>query len=562
MKHQPWNNMLCVILNGDSPTPTRVVEGVLQLVSPLTVEQKLARKNELKAHGTLLMALPDKHQLKFNSHKDAKTLMEAIEKRFGGNTKTKKVQKTLLKQRYENFTGSSIESLDQIHDRLQKLVSQLEIHGADLEEQSLDDLFNSLKIYEAEVKDSSSTGTTTQNLAFVSSSNTNNTIESVSAASSVFAICAKMPVSSLPNVDSLSNAVIYSFFASQSSNDFFKGHEKILVLMDLLLWVLICPMWCVITATRRDILQGSVGSYDWSFQAEEEPANYALMALSSMSFSFNNEVVSCSKSCSKAYSQLQSHYDKLTADFRKSQFDVISYQTGLESVEARLVVYKQNEFVFENDIKLLKLKHAETSIPTATPKPVSLKHTSNGKRRNRKACFVCKSLDHLIKDCDYHEKKMAQPTARNHAHRGNQKDYAQMTYQNPQKNMVPTAVLPQSKPVSITAVRPVSTAVPKIKVTQPKQVQPIRSAASNTFSAAGITFSAAGPLNVTASPTHEKSSCIDSSQLPDDPDMPKLEDITYSDDEDDVGAELTSTIWKHLLQSVLFQQQEFKKIIL
>nr|GEX00187.1 uncharacterized mitochondrial protein AtMg00810-like [Tanacetum cinerariifolium] len=87
-----------VILNGDSPVPTRIVEGVVEPVAPTTVEQKLARKNELKARGTLLMALPDKHQLKFNSHKDAKTLMEAIEKRFGGNTKTKKVQKTLLKQ--------------------------------------------------------------------------------------------------------------------------------------------------------------------------------------------------------------------------------------------------------------------------------------------------------------------------------------------------------------------------------------------------------------------------------------------------------------------------------
>nr|GEY17343.1 ribonuclease H-like domain-containing protein [Tanacetum cinerariifolium] len=77
---------------------------VLQPVAPINAEQKLARKNELKAHGTLLMALPDKHQLKFNSHKDAKTLMEAIEKRFGGNTETKKVQKTLLKNQYENFT--------------------------------------------------------------------------------------------------------------------------------------------------------------------------------------------------------------------------------------------------------------------------------------------------------------------------------------------------------------------------------------------------------------------------------------------------------------------------
>nr|GFC71005.1 hypothetical protein [Tanacetum cinerariifolium] len=176
------------------------------------------------------------------------TLMEAIEKRFGGNTETKKVQKTLLKQQFENFTGSGSENLDQIHDRLQKLVSQLEIHRvslsqedvnlkflqslpsewkthtltwrnkADIEEHSLDDLFNSLKIYEAEVKHSSSPGNPTQNLAFVSSSNTNSTTDSISSATSVSAICDKLPVSSHPNIDSLSNVVIFSFFTSQSTS--------------------------------------------------------------------------------------------------------------------------------------------------------------------------------------------------------------------------------------------------------------------------------------------------------------------------------------------------------
>nr|GFB65701.1 ribonuclease H-like domain-containing protein [Tanacetum cinerariifolium] len=75
--------------------------------------------------------------LKFNSHKDAKSLIEAIEKRFGGNTETKKVQKTLLKQKFENFSGSSSEGLDQIYDRLQKLVSQLEIHGVSLSQEDV-----------------------------------------------------------------------------------------------------------------------------------------------------------------------------------------------------------------------------------------------------------------------------------------------------------------------------------------------------------------------------------------------------------------------------------------
>nr|GFB62691.1 hypothetical protein [Tanacetum cinerariifolium] len=149
-----------VILNGDSLVPTRIVEGVAQQVAPTTVEQKLARKNELKARGTLLMALPDKHQLKFNSHKDAKTLMEAIEKRFGGNTETKKVQKTQLKQQC----------------------------------------------------------TESRNLAFVSSTPADSTNDLVSAAVNVSAVGTKLSASTLLNVDSLSNAIIYSFFASQSSS--------------------------------------------------------------------------------------------------------------------------------------------------------------------------------------------------------------------------------------------------------------------------------------------------------------------------------------------------------
>nr|GEU45121.1 ribonuclease H-like domain-containing protein [Tanacetum cinerariifolium] len=193
-----------VIINGDSPVPTVVIDGTVKPATLFSPDQNFAKRNELKAHGTLLMALPDKHQLKFNSHKDAKTLMEAIEKHFGGNTETKKVQKTLLKQHFENFTGLT-------HTLIWR-------NKANPEEQSLDDLFNSLRIYKAEVKHYSSPGNPTQNVAFMSSSNTDSTTDSVSAATSVSAVCAQLLVSSHLNINSLSNAVIFSFFSNQSTS--------------------------------------------------------------------------------------------------------------------------------------------------------------------------------------------------------------------------------------------------------------------------------------------------------------------------------------------------------
>nr|GEU89329.1 ribonuclease H-like domain-containing protein [Tanacetum cinerariifolium] len=295
-----------VILNGDSPTPTRVIDGVVQPIAPTTAEQDCL-PSEWRTH-------------------------------------------TLIWR-----------------------------NKADLEDQSLDDLFNNLKIHEAEVKSSSSTSHSTQNIAFVSSQNINSTNESVSDVPSVSVASTKPPASILPNVDNLSDTVIYSFFASLSNslqldNDDLKQIDADdLEKMDLKRghFVRECKSHrdtknkdtqrrtvLVETSTSNALVSqyDGVGSYDWSFQAHKEPTNYALMAFtSSSSSSSDNEVTPCTKACSKDYATLQSHYDKLTVDFRKSQFDVLLYKSGLESVEARLVAYQQNENVFEEDIKLLKL---------------------------------------------------------------------------------------------------------------------------------------------------------------------------------------------------------------
>ncbi|GJS99471.1 ribonuclease H-like domain-containing protein [Tanacetum coccineum] len=104
-----------VILNGNKVLK-RTIGEVEQEYEPTSAEEKHDRRNEMKARGTLLMALPNKDQLKFHSYKDAKLLMEAIEKRYGGNKESKKVQRTLLKQQYKNFTGLISETMNQTFD--------------------------------------------------------------------------------------------------------------------------------------------------------------------------------------------------------------------------------------------------------------------------------------------------------------------------------------------------------------------------------------------------------------------------------------------------------------
>ncbi|GKB22514.1 ribonuclease H-like domain-containing protein [Tanacetum coccineum] len=197
------------------------------------------------------MALPNKDQLKFHSYKDAKLLMEAMEKRYGGNKETKKVQKTLLKQQYENFSGSSSETMDQTFDRLQKLISQLEIQGevitqedmnlkllrslpsewktraliwrnkVEIETISLDDLYNNLKIYETELTRSSSTSQNQQNVAFVSSNSTNSNSSTNEADNTAYGVSTAHtegnPVNSRSG-DNLSDAVICAFLASQPNS--------------------------------------------------------------------------------------------------------------------------------------------------------------------------------------------------------------------------------------------------------------------------------------------------------------------------------------------------------
>nr|GEV15233.1 putative ribonuclease H-like domain-containing protein [Tanacetum cinerariifolium] len=116
-----------VIENSATFPKTQVVEGVTKEVPITTTEEKAQRRLEAKARSTLMMGIPNEHQLKFNSIKDAMQLLEAVEKRFGGNVATKKTQRNLLKQQHENFIASSPKILNQTFDRLQKLKTGMKL---------------------------------------------------------------------------------------------------------------------------------------------------------------------------------------------------------------------------------------------------------------------------------------------------------------------------------------------------------------------------------------------------------------------------------------------------
>ncbi|GKA12812.1 hypothetical protein Tco_0692358 [Tanacetum coccineum] len=85
-----------VIENGATLPRSGLVEGVITVLPITSAEDKALRRLEVKARSTLMIGIPNEHQLKFNSIKDAKLLLEAIEKKFGRNAATKMTQRNLL----------------------------------------------------------------------------------------------------------------------------------------------------------------------------------------------------------------------------------------------------------------------------------------------------------------------------------------------------------------------------------------------------------------------------------------------------------------------------------
>nr|GEX28955.1 hypothetical protein [Tanacetum cinerariifolium] len=262
-----------VILNGDSPPPTRSVDSVETPYPPTTIEEKLAKKNELKARATLLMALPNEHQHKFNSYKTANLSDAVIYFFFASQSNSSLLDNKDLNQIYPGVKGTETIGFDK------------------------------------------------------------NKVESY-------------------------NYPRRCYFAREcraSKHQENKNRETTRTVP-------------VLETTSNALVSQCDGlGYDWSDQAEDGPINFALMDYtSSSSSSSDSEVSSYSKECLKSYETLKEHYDNLTKDFNKSQFNLGNFMPPKPDL-----VFANEYVVSEYVTSLSGITKIEVKTSESKPKTVS-----------------------------------------------------------------------------------------------------------------------------------------------------------------------------------------------
>ncbi|GJZ64404.1 putative ribonuclease H-like domain-containing protein [Tanacetum coccineum] len=432
------NEVWKVIQNGNSKKRISVgKDGVVRVLSPVSAAEIQAVEKERKAKNILLMAIPKEHMRRFHGMDDAKEIWEAIRTRFGGNANSKKMQKAVFKQQFEAFKISNSEGLEKGYDRFQQLLSQLEAHGAEVSTEdanhkflrslpsawsnlamtmrtnpeidnlSIDDLYNNLRVFEQEIQGAPKPSSSAQNVAFVSQSKSS-TNKVKSGFSGAYSSCTPSTSSTnIPEKEVLAgfaDEVIYSLFAKQTED------------LDLL---------------HEDLEQ--IDDVD----IEEMDINWQIAMIAIRMKKFYKKTGRRVRVDGKT----PVGFDKKKLEWKKGSKGRI--QMGLAdklddgncSIGENLLklnnvppeVYVSTPITSnEKGVSDPKSKEVEPSCVShiKTPRqPIKDQATPKVNRKNwnammerelgegysftKKKCFVCGSLSHLIKDCDYYEKKMA-----------------------------------------------------------------------------------------------------------------------------------------------------------
>ncbi|GJS91050.1 ribonuclease H-like domain-containing protein [Tanacetum coccineum] len=381
----------------------------------MQLQKRRQKKNDVKARGLLLMALPNEHQLAFSQYPDAKSMFAAIETRFGGNATTKKTQKTLLKQQYENFSATSAESLDSIFNRLQKIVSRLAILGViiaqedlnlkflsslppewnthvvvwmnkpEIETMSIDDLYNNFKIVEQKIKKTVGTSSSGQNLSFMTAPSSSSTNDANTASSQVSAASLSVNTAN-PQVctASVSDNTVYAFMVENPNGsnvlhqDLEQIHEDDLEAMDLK-WQLSllsvrAKKYYQKTGKKIFINGNDIAGYDKS-KVEcyncHKLGHFARECRASRSKEdqFGNQDNTRKQGNKEDTSKVMLAIDGVGfdwSDMAEEQVqtnialmafldsEAITYKRGLDTIEAQLVTYRKNEILFSEEVNVLK----------------------------------------------------------------------------------------------------------------------------------------------------------------------------------------------------------------
>ncbi|GJX48287.1 putative ribonuclease H-like domain-containing protein [Tanacetum coccineum] len=498
------HNLCDVIVNGDleeEPAPTGDQSGPSAPPAPKTAKQLATRRNQERVKSILLLTIPNEYLLKFHNVADAKSLC-----------------------------------LDKAYDRFQKLISQLEVHGApiskkdvnqkflrslpsswnqialimrnkpDIDEIDIDDLYNNLRVYEDELKRSSASNSASQNLAFLSYENTGGTNE-VSTASGDFRVSTAGGINQVPST-LCAHDVAYSFLAQPitspqlENEDFQQMDGDDLKELDLRWHVAMLTVRVKKSGRNKGrrsygengrsnapttesssqalVAQDGLGGYDWSNDFEVEPVNYALMAISSCSSSSSdservggvNHETDSENSLSIFDVRSSDEENTLENDrFLKNGYKVVPPPiTGnFLTPRADISFAGLDEYAIRNKI----IESQTTELNTKTSEGVG---QTNDDEKPKSA-----SIDHLIKDCNFHDKKIQEPKLKNVVNTGqregkpvwdntkriNHQNFSK--YPHLSKTFVPSGVLTRTclhRP-SVGTARPVCTARPNVSTSRP-----------------------------------------------------------------------------------------------
>ncbi|GJT49603.1 putative ribonuclease H-like domain-containing protein [Tanacetum coccineum] len=425
-----------VIYNRNGPVSiTTDTQGQIKVLPPRTAEEILARERERKARTTLLMALPEDHLSKFHKITDAKEMWHAIKSRFGGNDKSKKMQKfqSILSQLKIHGAGVSIEDANQKFLRsLPSAWSQVSLimrTKPGVDSLSFDDLYNNLRVFENDVKGSTASSSSTQNVAFVSentsSTNDVSTAYSVSNPSGQNSQCLMISMRMKKFYKKIGRKLQ---FDAKEPVGFDKTKVKCYNCHKTGHFARECRTKGNQDSRRRDAWNSSNKDGRRSGQTQSEPTI--------------NEPKVANEPKVWSDAPIIEEYESDSKD------EHVSYPTEEQEQPSFASTNKQVKTPSEN----VKNQFTHSKNPRVDKKGLRYWFTA-------RACFVCGSISHLIRDCDFHEKMMAKQAELNNNMRkkSSQRDirpiWNNVQIVNHKNQFVPTAVLTTTGKIPVNTAR-------------------------------------------------------------------------------------------------------------